>query len=1033
MSALYNTQPSAPSQEDTVYYEETISPVNAMFLPEMSGPYVDNPHLLHIPQNVTNHRQSISPSTDVQSMSFQQSYPSRPPSLSPSSQSMFPLQPAQQSPHSSASPSSNYSISATDDFLLANSFSSNELDMLLFQNSDYQVQPGKQGHSLFLPQNRAMHSSDGNGTIYYPPNSAGGQTNLSRDDTFDMLNLVDASPAGNQRRFSVVSTESYLMPKMEYTNTANMASVQPSTYQPQQSFQPPWMGQQVQQAPYTPMPQGWQPTDTKPVPQATMYTMPRHGESTQSFGPDDLDAYPSNRQTFDPVPIVVPPTAKLQPIPQTRVIAGRRGPLAVNPESVSPPEVPAVGKHNKTERRYRQKVQAAQADLRDSVPALRVLYGTSSEAQRRRTDFRAADGTVDGLGEITRPNASAKTTIFLGARLYIELLQRRVGSLQRKVDELEVFRMAVAGEDDLRRWQAEFEQQERERQAQADIASQLRAEEDSFDEEDEDEDEEPKRKKPRAVPKSRGKSGPKGKEDPNFGPGGPGGGVRVFAAFAMSFSLFPSASTLFRHSPGPEMASGIVFSNSSTTGQVLSRLPLITAEHTSRLLSRGLPHRAVPHPHTLVDWGWRLLVAVVLAVLLWPLAQRWTRSADDDEVPAGSISGVTKDSIKLAASKWAKAESESDCAAWNSLAAGMLGGGESCITTRHKLIVTALNPTTLARWHVILRLNRTAKDAYSLALLALLQPEVPFLRTPQALWQAARAKLQSDSSASLRAVLALPFDEAINSLDLLPKTAAPIAAIAEQITLVHINDLYSRLFIRLVDASAKNGASSVKTLLDNLEKRDLGKSLKSSAYDKEIRGVVEGVPRGSASHALGLVLIGIWGVFTGPDPSAQAALASALAAEEVKGAGSALSSVSAMLELLYPGSSSAVTIDRISLISTLPANALAIDRLALVCVEYVRLLSSAFMINAPLSRLQRLEASQKVQTATSHLRLMLTQTTFVGLAEDDEEDFADGEARSFEEAKERLVGVLSVVGRRAAGRASGRDEDSGLEGDLDEL
>ncbi len=345
----------------------------------------------------------------------------------------------------------------------------------------------------------------------------------------------------------------------------------------------------------------------------------------------------------------------------------------------------------------------------------------------------------------------------------------------------------------------------------------------------------------------------------------------------------------------------------------------------------------------------------------------------------------------------------------------------------------ALSPTALARWHVIIRLNRSAKDSYSLALLALLQPQLPPLRAPKALWRDARNRLHADSPPALASVLALPFDEVLHSLELLPKTASPIAAIAEQITLVHINDLYSRLFIRLIDASAQPGANSVKTLLHNLESRDFGKTLKASAFDREIRGVVEGVPRRTAAHALGLVLIGLWGVFTGPTPSAQASLASALAAEEVKGAGAALASVSAMLELLYPGSSSVPILNRVALISSLPANALAIDRLALVCIEYIRLLSSASALNAQLSRLQRLEASQSVQKTTSHLRLILTQTTFVGLADDEEEEQVEGEARSFEQAKERLVGVLSVVGRRAMGRATGRDEDSGVEGDLDEL
>jgi hypothetical protein len=36
-------------------------------------------------------------------------------------------------------------------------------------------------------------------------------------------------------------------------------------------------------------------------------------------------------------------------------------------------------------------------------------------------------------------------------------------------------------------------------------------------------------------------------------------------------------------------------------------------------------------------------------------------------------------------------------------------------------------------------------------------------------------------------------------------------------------------------------------------------------------------------------------------------------------------------------------------------------------------------------------------------------------------------------AKERLVSVLSVIGRRATGRIAGRDEDSGFEGDSEDL
>jgi len=420
-------------------------------------------------------------------------------------------------------------------------------------------------------------------------------------------------------------------------------------------------------------------------------------------------------------------------------------------------------------------------------------------------------------------------------------------------------------------------------------------------------------------------------------------------------------------------------------------------------------------------------VAVVLAVLLGPIVQRWTTS--DEKVVPGSLTGLAKDAIRLAARKLTGPQPEQN-AAWAALAGAVVG--------------KAFRPTWLARWHLILRLNRTATDAYALALLALLQPQVPFLRSPQELWQEARSKLRPSSPAALSAVLALPYEEAERSLELIPQTTSPIAAIADQITLVHINDLFSRLFVRLVDASTKATGEappvSVKALLANLEADNMGHDLQSSSFDREIRGVIEGVPIGSASHALGLVLIGLWGIFTGPVAGVQAALASALAAEEVKGAGAALASVSAMLELLYPGTSSTTVLDRTAHMVHLPKNAVAIDKLALVCISYIRLLSSSANLNeqASPSRLQRLEASRSVQHATSQIRLVLTQTDFVGIDDMDSEDESDaggvhGEIRTFDVAKERLVGVLSVVGRRAARRAGGRDEDSGLEGDLDEL
>jgi Sec-independent protein translocase protein TatA len=312
------------------------------------------------------------------------------------------------------------------------------------------------------------------------------------------------------------------------------------------------------------------------------------------------------------------------------------------------------GKHNKTERRYRQKVQVAQADLRDSVPALRVLYGTSNPEQLATTDIKHADGSVDGLPEVSRPNASAKATILNGARMYIELLQERVAGLQRKVDELETYRLAVGGERDLAQWRADFNQRESARQTEI---RRMRAEQEHDDDDDDDEEDEPPKKRKAPPPRKKAKTEPDA-----------GSAVRVFAAFAMSFSLVPSASTLLSHHPNTDITPGRVLSGSATPTQIIARLPLITAEHVHALLVRTAPwmSAAVPAPGTMVDWVWRLLVGAVLLLVLGPIVQGyfggglgnvWSmakeyagRKEEADEEYAASVAGRgehTRDNVLI--------------------------------------------------------------------------------------------------------------------------------------------------------------------------------------------------------------------------------------------------------------------------------------------------------------------------------------------------------------------------------------------------
>lgn len=338
------------------------------------------------------------------------------------------------------------------------------------------------------------------------------------------------------------------------------------------------------------------------------------------------------------------------------------------PPSASPPA--NVGKHNKTERRYRQKVQQAQADLRDSVPALRVLYGTSNEDQKK-SDVRAPDGTVDGLGEVTRPNASAKATILIGARMYIELLQRRTAMLQRKVAELETWRSVVSGQAELDAWRQDFESREAVIAAQLAAAAQAAGLGDSDGVESEEEEEEaaPTRKRARTTTK-------KAKADSKMGTG-----MRAFAAFAVSFSLMPSASKMFKAQPTPAAAGVASYAGEMSRGQVIGRLPLITAEHSSRLLARALPAVLVPSAHTIVDWSVRLFITVGLLVLLGPLLERAAKKYQDKSTGAGNVVGLCRDLFNLYLGTPCEVGAE-----WNNLAARIVGGSESnYILRQHKL------------------------------------------------------------------------------------------------------------------------------------------------------------------------------------------------------------------------------------------------------------------------------------------------------------------------------------------------------------
>ncbi|WVN91023.1 uncharacterized protein L203_106270 [Cryptococcus depauperatus CBS 7841] len=1022
-SSFYNIK----SHDDNLSTSGNVSPTDALFPPELSTPYGGQIFGLDSPANVEmDHLSRGSISSNDGSLSFLS-----PPNLTSNSStsprlSLSPMTgtvPLRPSSCTHASPSSHSASSSyTDDVYLQSSFSgvsSNELDMFLLpdenaaslefldcQNDQGDSQHSKPGSFLFLPNREGPGGGrsefDGDAWI---------QNLFKNSNELESLSVDQINRQNRQQQQQRKPFEGPNQPD-GFDIQRILSGLQ--TQIDAQAIIQEQFGQSQEQ------PQTIQPHLVK-----ESYVGNRDSYLANSF-----DSAISSSTAHQPNPSLL----QHKNSSSTRIAASKHtsaSKLRSNPINPDAPAQPTVGKHNKTERRYRQKVQLAQSDLRDSVPYLRVLYGTSTSDQLATTDQRDADGKVDGLGDVTRPNASQKATILIGARMYIELLQKRNNKLLRMANELEAYRRAVDGEQRWNIWKQDFEKREAEieRIETERAAAKIDSEESDVDEPGE-ENEGPSKKRKRVAITSNAKK----IKAPTKSRAATAG--KVFAAFAMSFSFTPSASKILPSQAVVPIGSEQVF-RPVTTRQILIKLPLVIAEHICRLLSRGLPSAISPSPSTLLDWTWRLFVAIILGLAMGPIITKWSKKEKEWNKP-GSLRGAIQDLME-----GQKHEKE-----WEQYAASVVG--------------SVVNPSTLARWHTILHLTATAQTPYSLALLSLLQPQMPVLRSSTQTWTKAQFLVDGNTPPALASVLELSFPEAQHCLSSVSPTSTPLTALAEQVTLIHIHDLYIRFFVHLVETSIPSSLSSdsLRTLLLELENHNIRASLIRANFDKEIKCVLEGIPKGSVGHALGLVLIGLWGIFAGPAPSAQATLAAALAADQVSDSVHGLSSIPALLELLYPGSSFSGEMPSLSS-NKLSPNTRNIDNLALSIIEYISLLLFSSKMNPEKDRASRKDESLSVQRKVVHLRSVLNKVNWVGLSsessrfediledEDENEEYGgddsirscmdqekghlENEREKYERAKEKLVSVLSKIGRRAAGRARERDEDSGLGGDLDEL
>ena len=206
MTTMYISEPT--KEEQSIFsFEENLSPSSSFFSNDLTS---FTNQCLTVPSTSTNQNlgQGTSINTAPAAGAFQP-YLSRPPSLSPSSQNHN-YSSASHSPHSSASPSSTFSLSGTDELLFSNAFSTSDLDNLLFQ-MDQQQNNDPSRQPFYLPQGSFASSNDNNAHSINP----------SPDDSFDFLN-VDFSARNVQG----------MKPDVGSQSNQGQSSSFPSTMQP---------------------------------------------------------------------------------------------------------------------------------------------------------------------------------------------------------------------------------------------------------------------------------------------------------------------------------------------------------------------------------------------------------------------------------------------------------------------------------------------------------------------------------------------------------------------------------------------------------------------------------------------------------------------------------------------------------------------------------------------------------------------------------------------------------------------------------
>jgi hypothetical protein len=289
-------------------------------------------------------------------------------------------------------------------------------------------------------------------------------------------------------------------------------------------------------------------------------------------------------------------------------------------------------------------------------------------------------------------------------------------------------------------------------------------------------------------------------------------------------------------------------------------------------------------------------------------------------------------------------------------------------------------------------------------------------------WQKAR-KLSLDSrDRAVTDIMQLPGSEVRALLKRLGPSEDPVRAIAEFLVVTHLDDLATRLYISLVDAS----------VTPNVVTRNRLASLASPAYKEQIFEALNGIPKDSSAYALGLVLIALWGTLNGKDTGIQRSIANLLIARQLKRS-DCLASVDVLLGQIVPGYHGPQL--KASKPSTIRKPALgveALDVLLEVCLRYVSLIkrvskgdnktrsgiyAETLQIRRLVSRpsFQRTFAnisSHKKKTGSSQSDASFSDSDSATDSEDGSVSAIEAEVEAFDRQTDKLIDALVAIGQK---------------------